>query len=117
MTQSSELAVETETAREKLLNAARSSLAILDPLLHGGKAASRDQLQKTREVVEDAILTAIGERKVSAATGHAECLCGDPQCLSVNPAVEAAFTACDNPTITRRQVKQILDAAKPHLAV
>lgn len=44
---------------QKLLNAARLSLAIIDPLLLADRQPSHEQLQQARRVIEDAMLSAL----------------------------------------------------------
>lgn len=47
-------------SHEKLLNAARLSLAIIDPQLLADQRPTREQLQQARQVIEDAMLAALG---------------------------------------------------------
>jgi len=40
------------------------------------------------------------------------CPCGDPNCLSLNPEVSAALDSTTNESLTRRQIWEVLQAAK-----
>ena len=49
---------------------------------------------------------------VAKESTAAACACRDPNCLSTNPQVSAAMDATSNPSLTRRQVWEILEAAR-----
>ena len=52
-------------SHEELLNAARLSLAIIDPLLLTDHRPSREELSKARRAIENGMLLALGKRDVA----------------------------------------------------